>query len=106
MNTDMLKEFEMKYDCFPKAIDCFWKYVNSWKTDEPEDFYEAFTTFNISKIILEKEKISLVINYRFDNPIEYVNTTLNVIFMGRSFAEYYLLLNLNGEIIDDGLSFT
>lgn len=49
--------------------------------------------------------ISLVINYRFDNPIEYVNTTLNVIFMERFFAEYYLLQNLNGEIIDDGLSF-
>lgn len=105
METDNLKEFELKYSCFTKATNGFWEYVNSWRVDEPDEFYEAFMTFDISKIVLEKGKISLVINYRFDQPIEYVQTTLVVLFMEKFFAEYRLLQKLNGEIMDDGLSF-
>lgn len=105
VKTNILKEFELKHNCFMKANNSFWEYVNSWKVDEPDEFFEAFTTFDLSELILEKGKISLVINYRFDKPIEYVQTTLNVIFMDKSFAEYRLLQRLNGEIMDDGLSF-
>lgn len=105
METDNLKEFELKHNCFITAINGFWEYVNSWKVDEPDEFYEAFMTFDISKIALEKGKLSLVINYRFDQPIEYVQTTLEVFFMEKFFAEYRLLQTLNGEIMDDGLSF-
>ncbi|WP_342439220.1 hypothetical protein NSS79_09980 [Paenibacillus sp. FSL L8-0436] len=94
METDNLKEFELKYSCFTKATNGFWEYVNSWKVDEPDEFYEAFMTFDISKIVLEKGQ-----------PIEYVQTTLVVLFMEGFFAEYRILQKLNGEIMDDGLSF-
>ncbi|MDY8025664.1 hypothetical protein [Paenibacillus polymyxa] len=105
MNTDLIKQFAIEHDCFNKSISGFWNYVNSWKIEEPEEFYEAFNTFDLSSLVLEKWKIALVVNYRYDEPIQYVQTMLNVVFQEKSFAEYRLLQKLNGDVMDDGLSF-
>jgi hypothetical protein len=105
MNTDLIKQFAIEHDCFNKAISGFWNYVNSWRIEEPGEFYEVFNTFDLSSLVLEKWKIALVVNYRFDEPIQYVQTMLNVFFQEKNFAEYRFLQELNGDIMDDGLSF-
>ncbi|QOS80848.1 hypothetical protein JNUCC31_08235 [Paenibacillus sp. JNUCC31] len=105
MNTNDLTEFEEKFKCFVKATDCFWKYVDSWKLEEPEEYFEAFGNSELSNLVLNRGKLALVINYYPDEPIEYVQTTLNIMFEDKIFAEYRFLQNLNGEIMDDGLSF-
>ncbi|WP_106768766.1 hypothetical protein [Paenibacillus faecalis] len=105
METVKLKEFEVKHDCFQQAIKAFWIFAEYWKLDEPDDFYEGFGTVDLSEIELKKWKISLIINYSFDEPLEYVQTTLKVLFQEKSLAEYRILQNFKGEIIDDGLIF-
>lgn len=105
MNTKELKDFESRENVFEKTIAGFWVYVNSWKEEEPEEFFEAFNTMDISRVELEKESVSLVINYRFDEPIEYVQTTLNVNFNEALIAQYHYLQTFDGEVMDDVLSF-
>ncbi|MDR0269746.1 hypothetical protein [Paenibacillus sp.] len=105
MDTNSLKLFEEKERPFEKAIVGFWEYTNSWKEEEPFEFQQAFKTMDTSEISLIKEKIAYVINYRFDEPIEYIQTTLNVFLDERLIARYHYLQHLNGEIMDDSLSF-
>ncbi|AZK44931.1 hypothetical protein EIM92_00930 [Paenibacillus lentus] len=105
MDTRDLKTFEVKEKVFDKAVKGFWNHVNSWKKEEPASFLEAFKTFDISVVKLERERIALVINYRFDHPIEYVQATLNVILDERLIAQYHYLSTLEGEVMDDVLSF-
>ena len=105
MDTKSLKFFEEKERSFEKAIVGFWEYTNSWKEGEPCEFHQAFKTTDTSEISLTKEKIVLVINYRFDEPVEYIQTTLNVFLDDRLIAQYHYLQHLNGDIMDDSLSF-
>lgn len=69
------------------------------------EFLQAFKTADTSEKSLTKEKIALVINYRFEEPVEYIQTTLNVFLDDRLIAQYHYLQHLNGDIMDDSLSF-
>lgn len=105
MDANSLKLFGERERSFEKAIVGFWEYTNCWKEEEPFEFHQAFKTMDTSEISLTKEKIALVINYRFDEPVEYIQTTLNVFLDDRLMAQYHYLQHLNGDIIDDSLSF-
>ncbi|ANY68030.1 hypothetical protein BBD42_17265 [Paenibacillus sp. BIHB 4019] len=100
-----MKQFLLKEDPFEKAVEGFWLYANSWLADEPEEFFAAFRTFDLSSIQLEREKIAYVIHYRFNEPIEFVQTTLNVYLNGKYTAFYHFLQKLDGEGMDDSISF-
>ncbi|MNI32648.1 hypothetical protein D3C73_865690 [compost metagenome] len=105
MDFERLKGPEKGKQLFKKAKLGFWEYVKSWKMEDPSEFYEAFKTDDISLISLENERIAYVINYRFDEPVEFIQTTLNVLFDDRLIAQYHYLQHLNGEVMDDVLSF-
>ncbi|MGO4696816.1 hypothetical protein AB4Z50_21280 [Paenibacillus sp. 2TAB26] len=107
MNAVELEKFAKQYNSFEKAHEGFWVYVNSWFSDEPKEFVEAFNSNDISTSTkLSNERIALVINYRWDDPIYFVQTTLNVEINEREIAQYHLLQTLDGEDMDDGLSFS
>ncbi|MBP1967187.1 hypothetical protein [Paenibacillus aceris] len=105
LDTTELKKFMVEKKPFEEAIDGFWGWIKSWKEDDPEDYFNVFGNEDISTIELTRERIALVINCSFDTPIEFIQTTLNVIYKEDLIAQYYYLQNFNGEVIDDVLSF-
>ncbi|MDQ0062455.1 hypothetical protein [Paenibacillus harenae] len=105
MDTLNLKQFLIEKKSFEKAARGFWKYVLSWKEDDPEEFYDAFQTNDISSITIENEKIALVIHYRSEEPIEFVQSTVNVLLNAQLIAQYHYLQELDGEVMDDVLQF-
>ena len=105
MDTVLLREFIAESMPFENAEKGFWKYIATWREDDPGDFFDAFRTMNISSLHLKKEKIALVIHYRFEDPVEFVTTTLNVMLNGRAVAYYHYLQKLDGEVKDDVLEF-
>jgi len=107
MNTEQLERFAKEHQPFEKAVEGFWEYVNTWRIEEPEEYAEAFECEDITNCTeLLREKIALVVNYSWDEPVRFVQTTLNVKVNNRKIAQYHLLQSLNGEDMDDGLSFS
>ena len=105
MDTADLRRFVDEKKPFEKAKGCFWNWINSWKEDDPKDYYEVFGNEDISSIELTKERIALVINYRFDTPIEFIQTTLHVCYKDSLIAKYHYMQDFNGKVVDDVLSF-
>ncbi|WP_019910285.1 hypothetical protein [Paenibacillus sp. HW567] len=64
-----------------------------------------FGNEDISSIELTKKRIALVINYQFDTPIEFIQTTLNVSYKESLIAQYHYMQDFNGVVVDDVLSF-
>ena len=90
---------------FEKAKEGFWLWVTSWKEEDPEAFFELFGNEDISLIELSKERIALVINYSFDAPIKFIQTTLQVTYKESLIAKYHYMQNFDGKVMDDVLSF-
>ncbi|WP_219837625.1 hypothetical protein [Paenibacillus sp. R14(2021)] len=90
---------------FEEAKKGFWNWINSWKKDDQEDYFVLFGDEDISLIELTRERIALVINCRYDTPVEFVQTTLNVIYKEGLIAQYHYMQNFHGEALDDVLRF-
>ncbi|WP_114384135.1 hypothetical protein [Paenibacillus prosopidis] len=105
LDTIELRKFVIEKKPFEESKKGFWNWINSWKEDDPEDYFELFGNEDISSIELTNERIALVINYRFDTPIEFIQTTLNVIYKEDLIAQYHYMQDFNGEVMDDVLSF-
>ncbi|AFH60641.1 hypothetical protein ACVNS2_08195 [Paenibacillus caseinilyticus] len=105
LDTAELRKFVDEKKPFDEARKGFWNWMNSWMEDNPEDYFEVFGDEDISSIELTRERIALVINLRFDTPIEFVQTTLNVRYKEDLIAQYHYMQDFNGEVLDDVLSF-
>ncbi len=105
LDTIELRKFVDEKNPFEEAKVGFWNWINSWKEDDLEDYFELFGNEDISSIELTKERIALVINCQFDTPVEFIQTTLNVIYKESLIANYHYMQDFNGKVIDDVLSF-
>lgn len=105
MNTQEFKDFVKREQSFAKATEGFQEHIVNWRNNEPEEFIEAFQTSDLSILSTKIEKVCLVINYRFDEPIEYIQTTLIVLSNNKRLARYHYLQKLDGTEIDDGFDF-
>ncbi|MEJ8304781.1 hypothetical protein [Saccharibacillus sacchari] len=105
METSELKSFLLTHQSFEVAKKTFKIYVQSWKEEEPEEFFEAFENIDIDLLEVEKWRGSLVLNFLHESDIEYVSTSLRISFNDKTLAEYFLIQDLDGEIIDDRLHF-
>ncbi|MHA6529104.1 hypothetical protein [Paenibacillus sp. BAC0078] len=105
MDTSELRKFIDEKKPFEEAKRGFWNWINTWKGDDPEDYFEVFRNEDISSIKLINERIALVINCRFDTPIEFLQTTLFVHFKESLIAQYHYMQDFSGKAIDDVLFF-
>lgn len=105
MDTGQIKKFVYEKKPFERAMVGFWDWIDSWEKDDPEDYYEVFGNEDMSSIELTKERIALVINYNFDTPIEFIQTTINVLYKNDLIAQYHYMQDFDGEVLDDILSF-
>lgn len=107
MNTLELRKFVDVKKPFEEAREGFWNWINNWKNEEPEDYSEVFRNGNddITKLVLTNERIAIVINYEFDEPVEFLQTTISVYYEESLIAKYHYMQDFDGRVIDDVLSF-
>ncbi|CAM4298640.1 hypothetical protein [Paenibacillus typhae] len=105
MDTTELRIFVDENKPFEVAKESFWNWIYTWKGEDPEDYFELFRNEDITTIVLTNERIALVINYQFDNPVEFLQTTINVYFKESLIAKYHYMQDFDGKAIDDVLSF-
>lgn len=105
MDTSELRKFIDEKQPFEKAREGCWNWINTWKEEDPEDYFEAFRNEDISSIELTNRRFALVINCSFDTPIEFLQTTLDVYLKESLIAQYHYIQDFSGEAIDDVLSF-
>ncbi|MDQ0172400.1 hypothetical protein [Paenibacillus tundrae] len=84
-------------------IEGFWYYLNNYKEDHPEDFNKDFSNVGIDLISIKVTTISLTLNFRYDEIVEYVTCFLMIEYEGEEIGEYESLFTLNGEDLDDYL---
>ncbi|OWA35167.1 hypothetical protein B9G55_10850 [Saccharibacillus sp. O16] len=105
MEASELKAFLRTHQSFEVAKKTFRIYVESWREEEPEEFFEAFGDIDIDLVEVEAWRGSLVVNFLYDRDIEFVSASLKISFDDKILAEYFLIQDLDGEIIDDRLHF-
>ncbi|MFD2115284.1 hypothetical protein ACFSTH_07155 [Paenibacillus yanchengensis] len=92
LNTNEMKIFIEKHQLIEQSRVSFYRYIDDFDgLDEFDD------------IIINLYKVQMVINYQFDEPVEYLQILLSVLGNNVRFAEYSYLVTLSGEVIDDSL---
>ncbi|MNC08406.1 hypothetical protein D3C76_214710 [compost metagenome] len=56
MDTTELRKFVEEKKPFREARECFWNWINTWKENDPEDYFEMFGNEDISSIELTNER--------------------------------------------------
>ncbi|GKS09273.1 hypothetical protein YDYSY3_02730 [Paenibacillus chitinolyticus] len=105
MDNTAFKDFIKLHRIIDRTYKHFWICFGNFKKENPEDFHEAFESGE--KISLKLARVSLVMNYRFGGgePIEHVQSTIDVYSEDIPVAEYHFLFTLDGLDMDDALSF-
>ncbi|MEW9674271.1 hypothetical protein [Ammoniphilus sp. 3BR4] len=106
MDTKSLQKFIQEHDVFQRTIKGFWHYLNTWKAKDQSDFEKCFSGIDFNSLKVKVKKVSLTINYRYDEPLEYVQSYASVVHNDEEIAVYHFLLTLEGEYDDDVLSWT
>lgn len=104
MNTSELIDFVEKHNLHLRCTEAFKEYLREWEMENPTEFRETFNC-KLDVINSKVAKVQLVVNYRFDEPIEYVQFTLDVIGSEQTIAQYNYLVDLNGIVMDDSMVF-
>lgn len=94
LNTNEIKLFVEKHQLIEDAKESFYEYIKNSEDGIANDF---------DGIITELYKVQLVVNYQFDEPVEYLQVLLSVLCNNVKIAEYSYLVSLSGEVMDDSL---
>lgn len=103
MNADLLQDFFQHHNLYDRSVLGFYEYAKSWKLDYPDDYFKVFGSTDINELNPMLEKVSLVINYRFDKPIEYVQVLLDIYDKEDIKVTYSFLVTLEGADLDDSI---
>lgn len=104
MNTHELRKWVTTNNIEEKTINCFWNYFNNFANEEPELFYTQFGKVNKKLIHIKITKIGLtIVNWPNDYLNDCVISYAEIKYKDIDIAEYKLVFNLSGEIIDDYL---
>ncbi|GFP74327.1 hypothetical protein [Clostridium fungisolvens] len=104
MNTLELREWVVKNDIEKKTIKGFWNYYNNFLEEDSESFYSIYGKLDQKMICVNLSKVALtIVNW----PDDYVNDCIiayaSIKYDDINIAEYKLVFNLKGEIVDDYL---
>lgn len=104
MNTCELREWTKKNNIEKRTIEGFWIYFNNFLNEETELFYTQFGKVDKNLIEVKITKVALtIVNWPDDSANDCIITYADINHKGQNVAEYKLVFNLLGEIIDDYL---
>lgn len=77
--------------------------MKNYKKEEPEEFSEVFSNVNMDFLEISIGKVSLTVNYRFDEPIIVVSAFADIEYENEEIGVYESLYSLDGDDLDDYL---
>ncbi|MFL1676360.1 hypothetical protein ABEV00_00550 [Paenibacillus thiaminolyticus] len=103
MNTEEFQNWVSINNIIERTKKGFWIYMENYKQEEPDEFSEVFGNVDLNFVEINISKISLTINYRFDEPIKFVSAFIDVEYGGEELGVYESLFSLDGDDLDDYL---
>lgn len=103
MNTEKFQKWIAKNNINERTKQGFWNYMENYKKEEPEEFVELFGDMDMNLVKINISKISLTINYRFDEIIKYVSAFIDIKYEEEELGMYESVYSLDGDDLDDYL---
>lgn len=103
MNTEEFQSWISLNNIIERTKRDFWNYIENYRSEEPEEFLEVFSNVNMDYLEISISKVSLTINYRFDEPITFVSAFVDIEYEDEEIGEYESLYSLDGDDLDDYL---
>ncbi|CAH8713316.1 hypothetical protein M5W83_26635 [Paenibacillus thiaminolyticus] len=104
MNTEEFENWVSIHNIIERTKKGFWNYMENYKQEEPDEFSEVFGNVDMNFLETNISKISLTINYTFDEPIKFVSAFIDVEYEGEELGVYQCLFSLDGDDLDDYLT--
>lgn len=106
MNTNEFQKWIFINNIIDRTKKGFWDYMENYKKEEPDEFSEVFSNVDMNFVKINISKISLTINYTFDEPVEFVSAFIDIEYEDKELGVYESLFTLDGDDLDDYLSVT
>lgn len=103
MNTEEFQSWISLNNIIERTKRDFWNYIENYRSEESEEFLEVFSNVNMDYLEISISKVSLTINYRFDEPITFVSAFVDIEYEDEEIGEYESLYSLDGDDLDDYL---
>lgn len=103
MNTEEFQNWISLNNIVERTKKSFWNYVENYRNEESDEFSEVFSNVNMDFLEITISKVSLTVNYRFDEPIIFVSAFADIKYEDGEIGEYESLYSLDGDDLDDYL---
>jgi len=103
VNTEEFQSWISLNNIIERTKRDFWNYIENYRSEESEEFLEVFSNVNMDYLEISISKVSLTINYRFDEPITFVSAFVDIEYEDEEIGEYESLYSLDGDDLDDYL---
>ncbi len=101
MDTKELRRWIIDNNVEERTIKGFWYYLKTYQIEEPDD--KLFKDYDLNLLNIKLEKVALIVNFYFDNDVEYVTAYLTINYFDEEIGMYKYIFTLNGETADDML---
>lgn len=103
MKMDELENWIIDNNIIERTKLGFWRYIDNYRNDAPKEFEEDFKNIDINFLKIEISKIGLIINYRFDDHIQFVLAQIEIESNEKEIGVYEFVFSLDGSDMDDYL---
>jgi len=103
MDTNLLLEWSRDHRIVDKATSGFCNYLDNWKRDSRDDFYDTFRGISNVKLIRTELKSIQLTHIHDYTDLVYCN--LRIMYLGEHIGVYTMVFTLEGEADDDFIEF-
>jgi hypothetical protein len=105
MYINELKEWVKTYNIVERTKKGFFTWLNNFKLEEPEEYYNVMENIESKELILELHTISLNLGNWPECTYNTVSASMRVFYKDKRLFNYESLYLLNGEDEDDFVDF-
>lgn len=100
-DAEHLKAWLVQHNAEKQCYEGFWSNLESYRTEEPEEYREYFPNFDESKIFVKVESVSIsYLNYP-DLNYNHIRLYMPICYDEKKIGYYELWLDFEGEAADD-----
>lgn len=101
MNIVELKNWAFEYNIEERTKNSFYKMLENYKVDNPEEFNDVFKNIRIDELSLQVHTISLNLGNWPECSYNTVSASMWIHHKGKQIASYKTLYTFDGEAEDD-----
>lgn len=101
MNITELRDWAIKYDIEKDTKTAFFKMLENYKADDPNEYNEVFKNFRPDELQLEVHTISLNLGNWPECSYNTISASMRISHNGKQIGSYKTLYTLDGSPEDD-----